>query len=185
MDQARRLTRMTSWSPRTRTTDTCPSAWPGTPTATSARSGTGTPRPRTSSCISTPGVTRWVLSASDKNVRVMLMWCCSVLDASYQTSVNAIRAVVSVICWSQSAIASWEDMKTVKCWATRLSPLVVVNEIIAEAHKNKKTAAILLTVIVLSMYYITQAQSRPSPNYGHHQISSWTFCFYLTQMVSG
>ena len=48
-------------------------------------------------------------------------------------------------------------MKTVKCWATRLSPLVVVNEIIAEAHKNKKTAAILLTVIVLSMYYITQA----------------------------
>lgn len=44
-----------------------------------------------------------------------------------------------------------------------LSPLVVVNEIIAEANKNKKTAAILLTVIVLSMYYITQTQSETHP----------------------
>ena len=45
-------------------------------------------------------------------------------------------------------------MKTVKCWSPSLAPLVVVNEIIAEANKNKKTAAILLTVIVLSMNYI-------------------------------
>ena len=47
--------------------------------------------------------------------------------------------------------------------ALSLSPLVVVNEIIAEANKNKKTAAILLTVIVLSMYYITQTQSETQP----------------------
>ena len=49
-------------------------------------------------------------------------------------------------------------MKTVKCWSPSLAPLVVVNEIIAEANKNKKTAAILLTVIVLSMNYIAQTQ---------------------------
>ena len=51
-------------------------------------------------------------------------------------------------------------MKTVKCWSPSLAPLVVVNEIIAEANKNKKTAAILLTVIVLSMNYIAQTQHK-------------------------
>ena len=40
-------------------TGTVRSGWRGTRTVTSARSGTGTPSPRTSSCTSTPGSIRW------------------------------------------------------------------------------------------------------------------------------
>ena len=35
---------------------------------------------------------------------------------------------------------------------------VVVNEIIADAHKNKKTAAILLPTIVHVLHYITHTR---------------------------
>ena len=58
VDQLSQTTLMMSCWWRTRTTGTSRRGWPGTPTVTSARSGTGTPRPRTWWCIFMLGDTR-------------------------------------------------------------------------------------------------------------------------------